>query len=266
MNIISGFIGLCQKRNKSARNCWVVCRVPMCTGPMNKMNRINKKGFTLLEILIAMFILAIVLSIIFTSYTGTLRIINDTESQAYIYEMARIALERIQEDLQSAYFSKKANASKSEANKGTQFIGKDADIKGINADTLQFFSKAHIVLNDEDLDAGIAEISYYVKENEEGEGLVLFRSDTSEFEEKPEEGTGGTILCDDLFSVNFTYYDADSNEHSNWDSTKEEFKDRLPAMVLIELSFRSKSHPEQPSKFITGVALPMARDLYVGNS
>ena len=60
------------------------------------------KGFTLLEILIAVVILVIVLSTVFASFTGTLRLVSETESQAEVYQMARIALERILEDLESA--------------------------------------------------------------------------------------------------------------------------------------------------------------------
>ena len=52
----------------------------------------HKRGFTLLEVLIALFIFAIVISTIFASYTGTFRIINETEYQADNYGMARIAL------------------------------------------------------------------------------------------------------------------------------------------------------------------------------
>ena len=63
----------------------------------------DRSGFTLLEILLALFIFTIVLSFIYTSYTGTFRIVDETEYQADIYRMARIAIERIYEDLESVY-------------------------------------------------------------------------------------------------------------------------------------------------------------------
>ena len=72
---------------------------------LNDKNASDTRGFTLIEILIAVSILAVVLSTIFASYTGTFSIIEETESQADIYGMARIAMERIQEDLESAYAS-----------------------------------------------------------------------------------------------------------------------------------------------------------------
>jgi len=63
----------------------------------------ENSGFTLLEILIAIFIFAVVMTTIFTSYTGTFRVVDETESQAEIYQMAGIAMERMLEDLESIY-------------------------------------------------------------------------------------------------------------------------------------------------------------------
>ncbi|MBW1614275.1 MAG: prepilin-type N-terminal cleavage/methylation domain-containing protein, partial [Deltaproteobacteria bacterium] len=61
--------------------------------PTNTTNTNNPSGFTLAEILIAIFLFAVVLTTIYTSYTGTFRVVDETESQAEIYRMARIAME-----------------------------------------------------------------------------------------------------------------------------------------------------------------------------
>ncbi len=81
--------------------------------PLIQTSSISRKGFTLLEILIAMFIFGVVLTTIFTSYTGTFRIIDETESQTDIYAMARTVMIRMQEDLESVHF-KETGSSKSE--------------------------------------------------------------------------------------------------------------------------------------------------------
>ena len=114
---------------------------------MKQTNLINSYGFTLLEILIAVFILAIVLLTIFTSYTGTFRIIDEAESQADTYGMARIALERMLEDLESIYFPKTSKTLESEGAtiQPTRFVGEDKEIKERSADSLRFLSRAHIV-------------------------------------------------------------------------------------------------------------------------
>jgi prepilin-type N-terminal cleavage/methylation domain-containing protein len=230
----------------------------------NPMKSMNPKGFTLLEILIAMVILVLILSTLYSAYTGTFRIINETESRTEIYEMARIALERMVEDLESVYVSQQAKSSETEEDnqETSPFVGEDAEIDGRSADTLRFHSKAHIVFNEQDIGAGTTEIVYNVKENQEGDSFFLYRSDTPELEEGPKEGIGGLILCDGLYSVSFTYYDDDGEAHDSWDSTSESFKERLPARVSILLEFVNPSDPETPFKFTTGVALPLARNTY----
>jgi general secretion pathway protein J len=219
----------------------------------------GRKGFTLLEILIAMFIFAVVLTTIFTSYTGTFRLIEETESQTDIYAMARVAMIRIQEDLESIHF-KKTDASKTEGStlERAIFLGESKDINGRNADTLRFLSRAHLIFDEEDENPGIAEISYYVSENETEENLTLYRSDRPDLEAPQEEGTGGLILCDGLYSVNITYHDTDGEIHETWDSSEDEFKKTLPKMVSILLEFENTKNAEKPHKFMTRVALPMA--------
>jgi len=229
--------------------------------PLIQTSSISRKGFTLLEILIAMFIFAVVLTTIFTAYTGTFRIIDETESQADIYAMARTVLIRMQEDLESIHF-KEAGASKPEGSslEPATFLGENKEIKGRDADTLRFLSRAHLIFDEEDENPGVAEISYHVSENEVEDSLALYRSDRPELAAPQEEGTGGLILCDGLFSVNFTFQDADGEMHENWDSSEDESKHKLPVMVSILLEFVNIRNAEKPYKFMTRVALPMARE------
>lgn len=231
----------------------------------NFTNLRGREGFTLLEILLAMFIFAIVLSTLYTAYTGTFRNVDETESQADIYRMARIALERIAEDLESAYTPPWAVSPETggENLQPAAFVGEDAQISDRSADTLLLFSRAHLVFDEEEVDTTIARISYDVRQSEEGEEVfVLYRSDTPGFEEGPEQGTGGLILCDGLHGVNFTYYDDQGRGYDRWDSKSEEFKGRLPVMVSIVLEFVNDRNPEAPLKFVSGVVLPMAREGY----
>ena len=220
----------------------------------------NRLGFTLMEILIAMFIFAIILSTIYTSYSGTFRIVNETEYQADIYGVARITLERMYEDLESVYtVYPESSKSDDDSTQAFAFVGTDKEIEDRNADSLHFISRAHLVFSEKELASGTAEIGYYVGENSESENFVLYRTDSPAFQEKPEEGTGGLVLCDSLVSVNFIYYDDKGEEYDNWDSTSDQFKDKIPKMVSIMLEFENSSDPETPFKFLTKVALPVCQ-------
>jgi general secretion pathway protein J len=219
----------------------------------------NQHGFTLLEILIAVFIFGIVLSTIYSSYLGTSRVVNETEYEADLYSMARIALDRMHEDLESVYVSHNPEPAESDEDDVTSagFVGDDEEIDGRDADSLRFLSRAHIVFTEEDQPSGTAAIEYYVKESEEEGHFILYRSDTPELEDPPTQGTGGLVLCEKLHSIDFTYFDAEGETHDNWDSTAEAFEGEIPSMVSILLELENKQNPEAPYKFFTSVTIPM---------
>ena len=230
---------------------------------INTIDPTNSGGFTLAEILIAIFIFAVVITMIYTSYTGTFRVVGETESQAEIYRMARIAMERMVEDLESTYVPKSEGNAQSEENplQYFQFVGEDQEIKGRYADTLRFISTAHINLSGDDEDTGKTEIGYYVKENEEGEDFVLYRSDRPMFKEGFlfEEDSDGLVLCEGLVSVNFTYYEEKGEPLENWDSTSEKHKDTVPRIVSVLLEFVNPLNSETPLRFMTSVSLPIEK-------
>ncbi len=231
--------------------------------------RVNAAGFTLLEILVAVFILAIVLSTIFAMFTDTIENINDTETQADIYQMARIAMDRIQEDLECSLIVKTDDEPEEEDAEESSpgfFSGEDETIDDRDADSVSFLSTNHISLDDEDKDSGLSRIAFYVKKHDEENGLILYRSDTPEREQVIEEKTGGFILCHGLHSVNLIYYNSEGDEYESWDSSSGEYKDKLPSRICIQLFFLDESNPENPYKFETGIALPMAGDGYSAES
>ena len=220
-------------------------------------NSTKRHGFTLLEILVAMFILVVILSTVYASFTGSLRIVDVTESQAEIYQMARIALERLTEDLEAAYIPQEIASPTGpdglgDTEKPSGFEGLDDEVEGRSADTVRFFSRAHLVFSDQDLPCETAEISYHVEEDEEGETFTLYRGDKLQVEEEPEESDRGLPLCEALVSVGFQYYDDKGEEYDSWDSTEKGF----PRMVSFFLEFVNPSDPETPLKFATSVALP----------
>ena len=226
-------------------------RVPLMTAPDTRAPT-SRNGFTLLEILLALSILATVLSTVFASYTGAFRLVSETEAQAEIYQMARVALERILEDLESFYLPEQSETSEAqEAEQPFEFA----------SSSLRFPSRAHLVFGEEDQSWGTTEISYYVEEGDGGEGLILFRRERPQWgeEEASEEGEGGLPLCEKLWTedpVKFSYYDAEGKEMDNWDPSSE---DQVLKRVSVALQFINPSDPEAPLEFATSVYLRVIR-------
>ena len=140
-------------------------------------------------------------------------------------------------------------------------MGENKEIDGRDADTLTFFSTSHLVLDEADQESGIAEINYDLSDGGEEVVFLLNRSDRMVFKSRPEadKNADRLLLCDGLYAVNFTYYDSDGEEHESWNSDDDNQEEKVPSMVAISLEFLNDSDPENPIKFMTCVALPMAR-------
>jgi general secretion pathway protein J len=216
----------------------------------------REQGFTLLEIVVAIAIFAVIISLLYPAYTGTYRNIEAAETQAEIYEMARTAMTRIVEDLESSYIPEPSGDGQGET-KDEALTGKDDFIDGREADKIRFFSRSHIDLSESQEEAGEAKIAYYplIKEDK---SITLYRSDTQGNLEWPEENTGGWRICEGLYSVNFTYRGKDGNTYDTWDESSAGPENRLPSMVTVTLEFIDSNDPEKPLTFSTSVALPLA--------
>lgn len=209
------------------------------------------KGFTLIEIMIAVFILGIVLSTVYASYTGTFRTIRATETDAELYGMARTVLERMTRDLEATALWKGAFT----------FTARPYYLGNREFTRLIFRSTAHIAFSEKEEAAGIAVIEYGVEEGTEKEGYVLSRSDSLYRDPGKEEApTGGFLLCDRVETLTYRFFNGTGRESSTWDNGDDEAqKKKAPAMVEIRLGLVNEKDREHPYAFVTRVRLPLAQ-------
>ncbi len=219
----------------------------------------SNNGFTLLEILLAIFILTLVVSAVFGAFSGTFKVVNGTEAQEEVYAAARVTLDRISEDLASAYGNDTDAEDKAGVNSTSQpviFLGEDREMGDASGDSLRFLSWAHISFKKGHPVEGPAEIAYYTVYREESKQLALYRSDTLDYLESPGADRGGLLLCEGLKWLNFTYYDENGEAHEAWAASGRQKKRALPSRVRISIGFENPLDPENPLEFDTGVALP----------
>lgn len=208
------------------------------------------KGFTLIEILIAVFILGIVLTTVYASYTGTFRTIRATETDAELYGMARTVLERMTRDLEAVAPWKGAFS----------FTAKPYYLGDREFTRLIFRSTAHIAFSEKEEPAGIAVIEYGVEEGTEKEGYALSRSDSLHRDpEKEAAPTGGFLLCDRVEILTYRFFDSAGKEYETWNDGQDEAqKKKAPAMVEIRLGLVNERDREHPFPFMTRVSLPLS--------
>ncbi len=213
---------------------------------MNK-TAAGQQGFTLLELLLAIFISGLVFSTIYAAYSSTLTTIREIDEDAQTYKTARVTLDRMMRDLSAVapyagdYF----------------FVGDEDVFRNERFGTLNVWSAAHLTFGEEEVSGYPASIRYFVRENPGGKGFSLWRSDIAGV--KPELNRtepGGVIICPNISTLVFKYVDENGREHDTWDSTRFAQKGRVPQLVQIDLVLVNSSRPDHPARFTTRVYLP----------
>jgi len=223
---------------------------------MKMMKISGKNGFTLIEILIAIFILTTVLTTIYAAYTGTFRIVKDTQYADGNYSMARTAMSRMTKDIGSVCSSKGS----------FRFVSVKSETEREDFMELSFLSSAHLNFYDE-RSSGIAVINYFIVEEDGEDGCILKRKDEL-YREKPEGAEeevsrdGGYILCEGLQSLVYTFYDEGGEEYDSWNSESDSKAQngKAPAVVSIQMDFINPDDKDRPYRFMTKVFLPAARN------
>lgn len=213
----------------------------------------SRQGFTLLELLIAIFIFSVVIGTVYGSYRTAFTNIQSSEQQARIEERARVILERVEIDLESAF-----------AGEGGFLKGTREELGDMRGDELQFTSTAHLVLTRKGREAGVAVIGYSLEEDGETGQLSLFRSDIPFLpaaEEDGEEEVKGLLLGEDMLEFRLDYIDGDGGERDEWDSEiageggqGDTSKVVMPAMITITIRLAESPEDGVGRLFRTAVA------------
>ncbi len=212
----------------------------------------KKNGFTLIEILIAIFILTTVLTTVYAAYTGTFRLMKDTRRGDKIYSMARTAMNRMTKDIESVCGYRNS----------FRFASGEIEKEGFME--LSFLSSAHLNFYDEK-SSGIAVISYFVVEDDEKDGYIMKRKDELYLDKIEEEEVlrdGGYIVCEGLQSLTYKFYDTIGEEYDSWDSESDSKaqNDKVPSVVSIQMDFINPDDKDRPYRFMTKVFLPVAEN------
>ncbi|MBA7605892.1 hypothetical protein ES703_13027 [subsurface metagenome] len=187
-------------------------------------HRLTSKGFTLVEILIAVTIVSLILTIIYGSYASSIDTMNYTRKKMDAFSMVRLTLSRMNDEITSSFFS--------EDSEDVMFAGEEGKI--------DFISSSHERIFKDSKEYDLVEIGYFTEPDEEGasgsESLSLWRREDGTPDDDVLEGGEKENLIEGLEGLEFKYYDGEE-WRDEWDSKEGE---GLPQAVKVTLKFANK--------------------------
>jgi general secretion pathway protein J len=198
-------------------------------------------GFTLLEILLAIFLFAILVTTVFGAFRSSVGR-SDILDVLQRDQMALSGLNRMAQDLQGivpAMVPPGPEEAGEEETLTYGLVGESVSVEGKTFSQVRFVSTEHISLGTGP-PAGIARIVYYVSSDGEG-GFVLRRSDTLDPQEAFEASGRDPILLESLTQLRLIFVDSEGEAHDSWDSGDEDAPSKLPRAVVIEAALGTES-------------------------
>ena len=225
--------------------------------------RVN--GFTLLEVLVAIAVLAVLSMLLYGAFAGMKRTKEGVERINDRHREARMAMARMVRELQSAYLSAHEPVPPTRPVQRTVFKGSS----GIPGDRIDFVAFAHRRLDRDSRESDQCEISYYLASNPDKPGVVdLLRRESALIDLDPEHGGRLEVLATDVDLFDVAFLEPLTIQWlESWDSTQATGQlGRLPVQVRITLVLNggkrsSRGRAQAPIRLVTKVVLPIQRAL-----
>lgn len=220
----------------------------------------KNRGFTLLEVLIAVFILAMMSMMIWQITNNTYRGINKAEEYDEVYQHGRLALKRLTDDFSMAFLISQTLQGKS--SDGTTayeptFVSEDEG----SSDEVNFttFAGTRYVKNEKKSDQ--LEVGYSVEECPESEERIqcLMRRESFAIDKETKEGGASFPIAKDVKEFNLEYYDPEKQEwRDDWNSKDPVFQNKLPRAARITIIFKDPRDENEELTFTTSVMFPLS--------
>jgi prepilin-type N-terminal cleavage/methylation domain-containing protein len=208
-------------------------------------------AFTLLELLVAMVLMVVVASCLYTALHTGFRARRSAQAAVEPTALAINAIELLKQDICGVLPPGGVLAG--------AFTGIDsAGIKGVDADSLEFYT-THTYTGQEQLTGGLGRIELLLEEDAEsddGTYLLLRRVTTNLLTPKavaPEEH----VLCRGVASLNLRYFDG-SGWLDGWDSAADANSLPLAVEIDIQIAHKTRNSTQEPQKrrLVQSFALP----------
>ncbi|HSP20588.1 MAG TPA: type II secretion system protein [Myxococcaceae bacterium] len=191
------------------------------------------RGFTLIEVVVAVAITAMIGGLIAAAFQSGYRAKELVEAEADRYRALRTGTDRMVREISSAFVSDHYDTRRyrDQNDRPTNFIGK--------RDRLLFTSMAHQRLYADAKESDQMVVEYYAKSTTGPGGktqLNLMRREDSILDDRMDRGGSEDVLVENIKRIDFTYWDSDKKDWvDEWDTRRIEKKSILPVRVRLSI-------------------------------
>ncbi|GEJ55599.1 type II secretion system protein GspJ [Anaeromyxobacter diazotrophicus] len=217
----------------------------------------SRRGFTLIEVMIAVAITAVIGVMIMGAFQRTYATKELTEAQEERFGSARVTLTRLARELSEAFLSDHYDLTRFPRERPTLFRGKDGGAQ----DDLLFATMSHERLSRDVKESDQAVVEYTVEPDPDRQGeSALFRREKARLDEEPDRGGEKAVVCEHVSTFDVQYWDWKKQEWAReWLSNGLEHTNILPTRVKIRLGVKGTDGKEQ--LFETQARIAMIRPL-----
>lgn len=207
------------------------------------MSARDRLGFTLVEVMIAVAITALIGVMVMGAFQRTYAAKELTEAQEERFGSARVTLTRLARELSQAFLSDHYDRKRFPRESPVLFRGKDGGAR----DDLLFATMSHERLSRDAKESDQATVEYTVEPDPERQGeTALFRREKAHFDEDPERGGAKAIVCEHVSTFDVQYWDWKKQEWAReWASNGLEHTNVLPTRVKVRLGVKGTDGKEQ---------------------
>jgi type II secretory pathway component PulJ len=212
-------------------------------GPLRTLQ--GEVGFTLVELLLALFLFALIAGVIFATFAAVAGGIEKGRQHIELYRVGRVALLRMAQEVGAAM--------PPPAGSDTGFQGKKNADGVTGHDRIDFLTVPYRRYSDKVPSYELCRVAYYVADNPQGKTALFREEDCSGEEDERREHATRLELTDLAVGLEITYYDA-VKDYEEWPPNRDD-QSLLPCRVRLALTLRDAQ--QYARAFITTVALPM---------
>lgn len=216
----------------------------------------RRSGFTLIEVMVSMVIIALVTTLIYTGFSQTAQNKRRIEAEIDRYHEIRMGVERMQREISMAFVSAQLNPSPVLQVVKTCFVGKDSG----RGSRIDFTSFSHQRLYRDAHESDQNEISYYMAEDRHSGGRpALVRREQRRIDEDPQQGGQAQILIENVSKFELTFLEPTTLQWlTTWDTMQAAMQpNRLPLQVKIKVTVPNVRGRGKDEAFTTRVWIPL---------